>query len=158
MNRWHVLAFAICAFDQLTKQWASISLQFAIPEPVFSGFNFFLIHNTGAAFSFLHDQSGWQRWFLATIAAIVSVLIVFWIRRLGHRERPTAFALALVLGGALGNLVDRLYLGYVVDFIQLYYGQWSWPAFNLADSAICAGAAVLIWTSTSRAPKQKSAK
>ena len=158
MNRWYGLAFVVCVADQLTKQLASSSLYFAIPEPVFPGFNLFLIHNTGAAFSFLHDQSGWQRWFLAAIAAIVCSLIVFWMYRLGHRERLTAFALALVLGGALGNLIDRLYLGYVVDFIQLYYRQWFWPAFNLADSAICVGAAVLIWTSTKSPQDQKSVK
>ena len=158
LNRWYVLAFVVCVFDQLTKHWATISLQFAIPEPVFAGFNFFLIHNSGAAFSFLHDQSGWQRWFLAAVAGILSLLIVFWIHRLGQGERSTAFGLALVLGGAVGNLLDRLYFGYVVDFIQLYYGQWSWPAFNLADSAICVGAAVLIWTSVKSSRDQKSVK
>ena len=158
MNKWYALAFAVCVADQLTKQLASIWLDFAIPEPVIPGFNLFLIHNTGAAFSFLADQSGWQRWFLSAVALTVSLLVMFWISRLGNGDRRTAFALALVLGGALGNLIDRLYLGYVVDFIQLYYRQWSWPAFNLADSAICLGAAVLIWTSTKSVPTQKSVK
>jgi len=112
-------------------------------------FNLTLAHNSGAAFSFLANESGWQRWFFAIIALIVSIIIFFWIKRLQKHERWVAIALALVLGGALGNLWDRLTLGYVVDFLDFYYQNsrqkaMHWPAFNIADMAISIGAFMLI--------------
>ena len=111
-------------------------------------FNLTLAHNSGAAFSFLANESGWQRWFFAAIALLVSVVIFFWIKRLQAHEHWLAIALALVLGGALGNLWDRLTLGYVVDFLDFYYQNGTqamhWPAFNVADMAISMGAFLLI--------------
>lgn len=143
--RWLLLSGLVIGLDLFTKFLASDNLQLHQPVPVFAGFNLTLMHNPGAAFSFLSDSGGWQRWFFAAIAAVVSVLIVGWLARLKPRQHGLALALALILGGALGNLWDRLTLGYVVDFIQVYYDQWFWPAFNIADSAIFVGAAILIF-------------
>ena len=106
--------------------------------------NLTLTHNTGAAFSLLHRAGGWQRWLFAALAVVVSIAIVIWLKRLPRNARWTAAGLALVLGGALGNLWDRLAHGYVVDFIDFYYGEWHWPAFNVADSAITLGAVMLV--------------
>ncbi|MDP5070522.1 MAG: signal peptidase II, partial [Congregibacter sp.] len=107
-------------------------------------FNLTLHHNQGAAFSFLADAGGWQRWFFAGLALAVSAMIVFWLRDLKPRQWPLSLALALVLGGALGNLVDRILLGYVVDFISVHYQDWYFPTFNVADSAISVGAALIV--------------
>lgn len=134
----------MCVLDQLTKQLASVYLDYAVPQPVLPGFNLTLLHNTGAAFSLFHDQAGWQRWFFTAIAIVVSGAVVWWMASLQPGQRWAPLALALVLGGACGNLVDRVLLGYVVDFLQVYYASWSWPAFNLADSAISIGAVMLI--------------
>lgn len=141
---WLAVALAICVLDQLTKQLASAYLDYAIPQAVLPGFNLTLLHNTGAAFSLFHDQAGWQRWFFATIAVVVSAAVVWWMARLEPGQAWAPLALALVLGGACGNLVDRVLLGYVVDFVQIYYERWSWPAFNVADAAISVGAVMLI--------------
>ena len=107
-------------------------------------FNFTLMHNTGAAFSFLADQGGWQRWFFAVLALGVSLVLAVWLSRLKAHETWLALALSLVLGGAIGNLIDRVYYGYVIDFIDVYYNASHWPAFNIADSAISVGAVMLI--------------
>jgi signal peptidase II len=144
------LTGVIIVLDLASK--AVVSQHFSLYEimPVIPGwFNLTLAHNSGAAFSFLADESGWQRWFFAAIALIVSAIIFFWIKRLQEHERWLAIALALVLGGALGNLWDRLTLGYVVDFLDFYYQNSSqramhWPAFNVADMAISIGAFILI--------------
>ena len=141
---WIALAVAIVVLDQITKYFATASLEYAIPVAVFPGFNLTLLHNTGAAFSLFDDQSGWQRWFFSVIAVAVSIGIVFWLKTLDGRQRWAPIALGLILGGALGNLIDRVLLGYVVDFIQVYYQRWTWPAFNVADSAISVGAVMLI--------------
>jgi signal peptidase II len=117
---------------------------YGVPHPMLPGFNLTLLHNTGAAFSFLHDGAGWQRWLFTAIAVIVAGVVVLWLARIGGGQRWASCSLALILGGALGNLIDRVRLGYVVDFIQIYYGAWSFPAFNLADSAITVGACMLI--------------
>jgi signal peptidase II len=101
-------------------------------------------YNSGAAFSFLGDASGWQRWFFIILAIAVIVLLVTWLRRLPAGQKWTALALALILGGAAGNLVDRIAYGHVVDFIDVYYGSWHWPTFNVADSAITVGALLLL--------------
>ena len=106
--------------------------------------NWTLAFNTGAAFSFLHDAGGWQRWLFSVLAVGVSAVLIVWLRRLPRGEWRTALPLALVIGGALGNLVDRVRFGRVTDFIEVYYQQWSWPAFNVADSAISVGAVLLI--------------
>jgi len=142
---WYGLALVVLVLDQLTKVWASHSLEYGQPLVLTSFFNFTLLHNTGAAFSFLSDAGGWQRWFFGVIAIAVSAVLLVWIARLGGEKRWEAAALTLILGGALGNLYDRLVLGYVVDFIVVHYREHMWPAFNLADSAITLGAAILIW-------------
>ena len=144
MLKWIWLAIVVIVLDQLTKYIASSSLVMFQPVAVMPMFNWTLMHNTGAAFSFLHDAGGWQRWFFAIIAIVVSVVLVMWIKRLEQHEKWQAIALALILGGAIGNVIDRLWLGYVVDFIQVYYQQWYWPAFNIADSAIFIGVAMII--------------
>ncbi len=141
--RWYALAAVIILLDQISKQWVSAALTYGEPVVFTSFFNFTLLHNPGAAFSFLSTAGGWQRWFFAVLAAAISIVLVVWLTRVAHR-RYEALALALILGGALGNLYDRVLLGYVVDFIVVHYQDNYWPAFNIADSAITGGAALLI--------------
>lgn len=142
--RWLWLVVVIVVLDQVTKLLASHYLQLHQPLAVLPGLNLTLTHNTGAAFSFLSDAGGWQRWLFIALAVVLSVVILIWLLRLPRDKRWLAGALALVLGGALGNLWDRVFLSYVIDFIDVYYGTWHWPAFNVADSSICIGAAMLI--------------
>ncbi|WP_455198119.1 signal peptidase II [Kaarinaea lacus] len=142
--KWLWLSALVIALDLSTKAIASHYLVLHQPVPVFPGFNWTLMHNTGAAFSFLHDASGWQRWFFTLIAIVVSVGITLWLKKLQSGQVWMAISLALILGGALGNAWERVTMGYVVDFIQVYYDRWYWPAFNVADSAISVGAAILI--------------
>lgn len=146
--RWLWLAIAVLATDQGSKLLAEQLLVIHEPVAVLPSFNFFLTYNTGAAFSFLRDAGGWQRWLFATLSLGVSVFIVFWLRRIPAAQKWFACALSLVLGGAVGNLIDRLFRtgGGVVDFIDVYYGTWHWPAFNVADSAISVGAVMLVWS------------
>ncbi len=150
MLRWLWLSAVLVVLDQGSKQLASAFLELYQPVAVVPHVYLTLLHNTGAAFSFLSDAGGWQRWFFAALALVVSVVIVLWLARLPRDSRWVAAALALVLGGALGNLVDRIVLGYVVDFIQIYlpFLPWRlfnpWPAFNVADSAISVGAVMLV--------------
>lgn len=141
---WFTLAAVVVVLDQITKQVASSELSYAMPEPVFFWLNMTLHHNQGAAFSFLSDAGGWQRWFFTALAAVVSLVLVIWLRRLGPQQRVLALGLSLVLGGAVGNLLDRLRLGYVVDFISVHYQSWYFPTFNIADAAISVGAVFLI--------------
>ena len=144
--------------DQLTKYWALAALSYGDPVGVLPGFNLMLVYNTGAAFSLLSDASGWQRWFFAGVALLVSVVITVWLGRVGSDQWWLPAALTLILGGAVGNFWDRITLGYVVDFIQLYYEKWTWPAFNIADSAICVGAAMLLlsgWGKDPDTPRDK---
>lgn len=143
-RHWIGLAGLVAGLDQLTKFYALEILSYGDPVAIFPGFNLLLVYNTGAAFSLLSDASGWQRWFFAGIALLVSVVITVWLSRLGSGQRWLPAALSLILGGAIGNFWDRINLGYVIDFVQLYYQQWAWPAFNVADSAICVGAAMLL--------------
>jgi len=142
--KWYGLALLVLVLDQVSKIWFSANLEYAQPWVITDFFNFTLLHNTGAAFSFLSDSGGWQRWFFSIIAAIVSCVLVVWLARLDATKRCEAAALGLVLGGALGNLIDRVQLGYVVDFIVVHYQSNYWPAFNIADSAICVGAVLLL--------------
>lgn len=144
MLRWLWLAVAVIAADQITKELATAYLTLRDPVPVMPFFNLTLMYNTGAAFSFLSDGGGWQRWFFVVLAVAVSAGIVVWLKRLRPDQHWLAASLALVLGGALGNVWDRLVLGHVIDFIDVYYGTWHWPAFNLADSAITVGAIMLV--------------
>lgn len=144
---WYGVAVAVLVLDQLTKAWASASLDYAQPVAVMPFFNLTLLHNTGAAFSFLSDAGGWQQWFFSAVAVTVSLIIVVWLWRLPAAERWQSASLALILGGAVGNLWDRLVHGYVVDFLDFYVGGYHWPAFNVADSAIVVGAGIMIWLS-----------
>ncbi|MDZ7737238.1 MAG: signal peptidase II [Gammaproteobacteria bacterium] len=144
MLPWLGLALLIILLDQLSKQIAVNMLVLHEPLAVLPGFNLMLTYNTGAAFSFLSDAGGWQRWLFSIFAVVISVVLLVWLYRLPRPARWLACALALILGGALGNLWDRLQYGHVIDFIQVYYQQWYWPAFNLADSAITVGAVMLI--------------
>jgi signal peptidase II len=130
--------------DQVTKFLATHFLQLHNPRALFPGFNLTLTHNTGAAFSMLSQAGGWQRWLFVLLTITVSIAIVIWLRNLPHHRRWMGCCLALILGGALGNLCDRLVLGYVIDFIDVYYHHLHWPAFNIADSAITIGAIMLI--------------
>ncbi len=143
-NKWFSLSALIIIVDQITKYAASSMLLMHEPVAVLPFFNFTLMHNTGAAFSFLADQGGWQRWFFAVLALVVSIVLAVWLYRLKTHEKWLAMALSLVLGGAIGNLIDRVYYGYVIDFIDVYYNAWHWPAFNIADSAISVGAVMLV--------------
>lgn len=142
--RWLWLSALVVVFDQFSKQLATAFLDYARPVELLPVFDLTLLHNTGAAFSFLANAGGWQRWFFVLLTSVVSVVLVVWIKRLKTHETWLAIALALVLGGALGNLYDRVVLGYVVDFISVHYQQRYFPAFNLADSAISVGAVMLI--------------
>lgn len=150
-----MLAAVVVVLDQLTKFGASAMLNYAEPVAIFPGLNFTLAHNTGAAFSLLSEASGWQRWFFAAIALVVSVVITAWLRQIGDGELWLPLALSLILGGAIGNFIDRLNFGYVIDFIQVYYKTWYWPAFNIADSAICVGAVVLVLSGWQQTPKDQ---
>jgi len=124
---------------------------------VLPGFNLTLVFNRGAAFSFLAGAAGWQRWFFTGLALIASVVILVLLRRTSPADRLTAGGLALILGGAVGNLVDRLRWGHVVDFVDLYLGSAHWPAFNIADSAICIGAGLLVWATWRAGRRAKQA-
>ena len=143
-TRWLVLSAAVIAADFATKAWVSAVFTYGEVREVTPFFNLVLTHNPGAAFSFLAHAGGWQRWFFAAIAVAVSAVVVVMLRR-QHAEPRAAAALAMVLGGALGNLWDRVALGYVVDFVQVHAAGYYWPAFNVADSAIFVGVAILIW-------------
>ena len=144
---WLGLALGIAAIDLAVKAWVTHSLELYESVRVTPFFNLVLVHNTGAAFSFLAEAGGWQRWFFVIVSTLISVVLVVMLKR-NAGQRFVAFALALVLGGALGNLWDRVTLGYVVDFVQLHIpgsGLPPWPAFNVADSAIVVGVALLLW-------------
>jgi signal peptidase II len=140
---WLGIAFVIILADQFTKTLILGDFQLGDSHTVTSFFDIVRAHNTGAAFSFLNDASGWQRWFFIGLGFAASGFIVWMLRRHGE-QRLFGWALALILGGAIGNVIDRLLHGYVVDFIQVHYGGWYFPAFNVADSAITVGAVLLI--------------
>ena len=155
--RWLVVSAAVVAADLATKAWVSGSLGYGDVVTITPFFNLVLTHNTGAAFSFLAGAGGWQRWFFTAVAIAISIVLVAMLRR-PHRDRLVPLALALVLGGALGNLWDRLALGHVVDFLQLHAGGYYWPAFNVADSAITVGVVLLVWDGLRGGGKAGTAK
>ena len=140
--KWLALAAVVIVADQVTKSLVVASISRGETLPITGFMSLVLAYNSGAAFSFLAGAPGWQRWFFATIAVLASVFLVYMLKRGGGRV--LCAGLALILGGALGNLWDRIAIGKVVDFLLLHYGGWSWPAFNVADSAITVGAALLI--------------
>lgn len=143
---WWLMLLLLIA-DQVTKQIVIHNMQLFDSIAVLPFFNLTYVRNEGAAFSFLSDAGGWQRWFFTLIAAAVSIVIAVWLSKLSKQQVKLSLALSLVLAGAIGNLIDRSIYGYVIDFFHLYYQNWHYPAFNIADSAICVGAALLIWDS-----------
>lgn len=138
------LALLIIILDQYTKTLVMRNIELYQAVEVLPFFNLTHVYNTGAAFSFLHDAGGWQRWFFTVIALAVSALILWWLKQTSKQQIMLPIAFCLIIGGALGNAYDRLVLGHVVDFLVVYYQNWSWPAFNVADSAISLGALLLI--------------
>ncbi|WP_101759656.1 signal peptidase II [Oceanicoccus sp. KOV_DT_Chl] len=141
---WLLIAMFIVALDQWTKYLASTQLNYGIPVEILPVFNLTLQHNTGAAFSFLADAGGWQRWFFTAVSSLVSIVLFVWLCRLPRKQPVLAASLSFILAGAVGNLWDRVALGYVVDFISVHYQGSFFPAFNIADSAITLGAAFMI--------------
>lgn len=153
--KWMWLAVLVLALDYITKQMAEHFLNFAQPVYVLPVFDLTLLYNKGAAFSFLAAESGWQRWLFALIAIGVSAVLLGWLLRLKTSERWLSVALTLIIGGALGNLHDRLLYGHVIDFLHVHWDQHYFPAFNIADSAITIGAIMLAIDSLLAARKGK---
>lgn len=141
---WYRLALVVVILDQLVKRLVTAKLEYGVPVVIWPVFDLTLQHNTGAAFSFLHDAGGWQRWFFTGVAVVVSAVLALWMARLRRDQRLLLGSLALILGGAVGNLIDRIRFGYVVDFISVHWGGHYFPAFNIADSAITVGAGLLL--------------
>lgn len=138
------LAAFIVLLDQASKWGVDTQMQLFESIAIAPSVNLTYVHNTGAAFSFLSQAGGWQRWLFAGLAVVMSGFMTLWLLRLQAHQRLLACGLSLVLGGAIGNLIDRVAYGYVIDFIDVYYNNWHWPAFNIADSAICVGVALLL--------------
>jgi len=141
---WLLISALIVVLDLWTKALATESLSLYRPVELTSWLNMTLAHNYGAAFSFLSDAGGWQRWLFTGLASVVTLVLIVWLLRLPTSEKLTAAALCLIIGGAVGNLIDRVINGYVVDFIDVYVNDWHWPAFNVADSAITCGVILLL--------------
>lgn len=152
--RWYGLALLIILLDQGSKAWVSSHFLPGEQRAVTAFFNLVLAHNTGAAFSLLAQAGGWQRLFFIAVALVATTVIVWLLHRHRHESR-FCIALAGILGGALGNLIDRVRLGYVVDFLDFHAAGWHWPAFNVADMAITGGAVLLVWDSLRREPRGK---
>ena len=145
--KWLWLSLLFLVVDQLTKHWVAGTFDLYESVAVMPYFNLTYVHNEGAAFSFLADQSGWQRWFFAAIATAACVLFSYWMAKTPASNKVLGVGFALMLSGAMGNLIDRVLLGYVIDFLDFYIGNAHWPAFNIADSAIFVGAALMIYDS-----------
>ena len=142
--RWFALVLVIILLDQITKQWAEATISHGDRLNLLPVFDLTLVYNKGAAWSFLSNAGGWQRWLFTAISAVVSVFIVFWMRQLAPTEKRLLLALSFILGGAVGNLIDRALFGHVIDFLLVYYQTHHFPVFNIADSAITVGAAIMI--------------
>jgi signal peptidase II len=144
-TRWLWLSLAVLVLDQWTKHWASASLEYGRPRVINEYLDLTLLHNTGAAFSLLADAGGWQRTFFIVLSSVVSVMLIIWLARLPRKGRVLlAVAVSLIVSGAIGNLYDRIAFGYVVDFLHFHYQAHYWPAFNIADTAICIGVALML--------------
>lgn len=143
---WLLLSVLVIGLDQWTKAIATGALGYGVPEAFLPHWNWTLVHNYGGAFSFLSKHPGWQRWFFLIVASAITLALLEWLRRSPPRRWLPCLPLALLIGGAIGNLIDRIQLGYVIDFIDWHWSQegWHWPAFNLADSAISCGIVLLI--------------
>lgn len=144
MVHWLWLSLFVILLDQVSKQFINALMIEGEVLVLLPFFNVILAYNPGAAFSFLSDQGGWQRWFFIVLAFVVTAVMLAWLSRLKREERWTAVALGLIIGGAVGNLIDRVWLGHVIDFIQLHYADLYFPAFNVADSAITLGVAIML--------------
>ena len=144
MLKWLWLSLIALILDQWSKIVIDKSMSLYESIVISPFFNLTYVRNSGAAFSFLSDAGGWQRWFFAAMALIISSILIVWLYRLKKHETLLAVALALVLGGAIGNLIDRLAYGYVIDFLDVYYQNWHWPAFNVADMAISLGVFLML--------------
>ncbi|TAN65921.1 MAG: lipoprotein signal peptidase [Methylobacter sp.] len=144
MLKWLWLSLLAVILDQASKLAIAGSMQLYESIQIMPFFKLTYVHNPGAAFSFLSEAGGWQRWFFAGLALVIGAVIAVWLARLKKHETLLAVALALVLGGAVGNLIDRLAYGYVIDFLDVYYESWHWPAFNIADSAITLGVMLML--------------
>ena len=143
--RWLSLSFVVVLLDQYSKWFVAKHLTLHNPVIVNKFFNWYLDYNHGAAWNFLSNESGWQRWLLAGFSVIVSIIILVLLKKTHNPHKSSSAGLALVLGGAVGNLIDRIYPGVVTDFIQWHVGNHFWPTFNIADSAVCVGAVLYIW-------------
>jgi signal peptidase II len=141
---WFSLALLMILLDQLSKYWALVQLTMYQPVVVFPVLNWTLAYNSGAAFSFLHQAGEWHRWLFAGFSAVMSMVLFGAIWLTESTKRVQLLALSLILGGAVGNLIDRVSMGYVIDFIQVHYKNYYWPVFNIADSVICIGALLLL--------------
>ena len=144
MLKWLWVSAVVLLLDQASKLTIDSGMQLYESIALLPFFNLTYVHNTGAAFSFLSEAGGWQRWLFAGLAIVMSSAIGIWLSRLQKHETFMALALSLVLGGAIGNLIDRIAYGYVIDFLDVYYQTWHWPAFNIADSAICIGVGLML--------------
>ena len=156
MGRWLALALLLIVLDQATKLYFNAAFEYGERVNVLPVFDFTLLFNRGAAFSFLAAQAGWQRWFFTALGLVASVVIVWLLRR--HREQARfSLALTLILGGALGNVIDRVAYGHVIDFLLFYWKDWHYPAFNLADICITCGAILLVLDEILRARRSRNA-
>jgi signal peptidase II len=155
---WLWLSALVIVVDQVTKRVIDSAMQLHQTIELVPYFQLTYMRNQGAAFSFLSGAGGWQRWFFIGLAIVASVFIFVWLRKLDPSRRREAVAWALVLGGALGNLIDRILYGYVIDFLDVYVGDWHWPAFNVADSAITVGVALLLLDSFKTPPVAGTAR
>jgi len=148
------LSGLVVVLDQVSK-WLMVSwLSLYETVAVIPYFNLTMAHNSGAAFSFLAGAGGWQRWFFVGLALVISIALFIWLKKLSTQAKLEAISISMILGGAIGNVIDRLYFGYVIDFLDVYVGSYHWPAFNIADSAIVVGAALLIIDSFRAEPNQ----
>ncbi len=147
MLYWLLFIIVGVILDYVTKQWANSSLLYGESVAIFPGLNWTLVYNQGAAFSFLASHDGWQRWFFVAVSSIISIVLFVWILRTKAKEKLLRFGLVMVLTGAIGNLIDRISLGYVIDFIHLYYRDYHWPIFNLADIFVSVGVGIIILSS-----------
>ena len=144
MLKWLWLSLLVIVLDQLSKLWVVSEFELYQSIELMPYLNLTYVHNKGAAFSFLSSAGGWQRWFFSVISVVAVLVLLVWLKRLKSTEKLLAVSMSLILGGAIGNLYDRLAYGYVIDFLDAYYQQWHWPVFNIADSAIVLGVGLML--------------
>lgn len=152
MLRFLSISIVVLLLDQATKLWVDASMKLYQTIELNSFFQLTYLRNEGAAFSFLSEAGGWQRWFFVGLALVVVVVLTIWVARLPADSKWLAISLTLILGGAIGNVIDRIAYGYVIDFIDIFYQDWHWPAFNIADSAICVGVVMMLLDSFRKEP------